>query len=348
MLQNRLPNYNDYLHGLYPDGEKNLCREVTLQITNQCNLCCDYCYEHHKGNEVMSLATGKRIIDTLIQMWLDNKPRAFINRSTKTIILDYIGGEPMLEPELIGDITDYFLRRCAETGCRLSSGMRISISTNGQNFFEPNVQAFVLKYAAFLSLNVSVDGHKALHDAHRIDHAGHGSFDKAIAAFHAAAPFGGKPTKMTFVPSSFPMMAEAILFMLDQHPDFIAANYAYEPVYTAGDATVLYHQLQIVSDHLINNRLDLHVSIIDSNIGYPVDKADDKNYCGGSGAMLAFDPDGKAYPCLRYCPISIGKEKASKICIGDAMGIYNTPSSIKIGDYLDSVTLSIIWSPSIL
>ena len=40
--------------------------------------------------------------------------------------------------------------------------------------------------------------------------------------------------------------------------------------------------------------------------------------------MLAFAPDGKAYPCLRYCPISIGDELASKVCIGDTNDIYKT------------------------
>ena len=181
---------------------------------------------------------------------------------------------------------------------------------------------------------------KALHDAHRVDAAGNGSFDKAIKAYHAAAGLGGKQTKMTFVPASFPQMSEAILFMLDQNPDFIAANYAYEPIYTPQDARVLYDQLKIVSDHLIATKRVIACSILDHNIGYPVAKEDDKNYCGGSGGMLAFDTQGKAYPCLRYCPISIGKEKAEKICIGDMQGIYNTPHTAKIRDYLDAITLS--------
>lgn len=106
------------------------------------------------------------------------------------------------------------------------------------------------------------------------------------------------------------------------------------------DARVLYDQLKIVSDHLIATKRVIACSILDHNIGYPVAKEDDKNYCGGSGGMLAFDVEGKAYPCLRYCPISIGKEKAEKICIGDMQGIYNTPHTAKIRDYLDAITLS--------
>lgn len=337
----RLPNYNDFIHRLYPGvTDRSLVREVTFQVTNQCNLRCDYCYEHHKGTESMSLETGERIVDLLIRMWEEDKPGGFISKKTKTVILDFIGGEPLLEAPLISDICDYFFKQCALKGCTLASGARISISTNGQNYFEPQVQAFVKRFAPFLSLNVSIDGHKALHDAHRVDAAGNGSFDKAIKAYHAAAGLGGKQTKMTFVPSSFPQMSEAILFMLEQSPDFIAANYAYEPIYTPQDARVLYDQLKIVSDHLIATKRVIACSILDHNIGYPVAKEDDKNYCGGSGGMLAFDTQGKAYPCLRYCPISIGKEKAEKICIGDMQGIYNTPHTAKIRDYLDAITLS--------
>lgn len=339
-MRKRLPNYNDYLHRLYPDTDTALMREVTLQITDACNLRCDYCYEHHKGQKVMSLDTGIRIIDNLIQMWVDDVPGAFLSRKTKTIVLDFIGGEPLLEAKLIGDICDHFLHRCAETGCDWAKGFRISISSNGQNFFDPDVQEFIRNFANFLSLNISIDGHKALHDAHRVDAAGNGSFDKAIAAFHAAAPYGGKPTKMTFVPSSFPEIYNAVRFMLDQEPDFIACNYAYEPIYTPADAEVLYEQMKKVSDYLIESKSDIFVSMLDHNIGYPITTADDKNYCGGSGAMLAYDPDGKAYPCLRYCPISIGREKAEKICVGDFKGIYNTPRTAKIRDYLDSITMS--------
>lgn len=125
----RLPNYNDFIHRLYPGvADRSLVREVTFQVTNQCNLRCDYCYEHHKGPESMSLETGKRIVDLLIRMWEEDKPGGFISKKTKTVILDFIGGEPLLEAPLVSDICDYFFKQCALKGCTLASGARISIS----------------------------------------------------------------------------------------------------------------------------------------------------------------------------------------------------------------------------
>ncbi len=57
--------------------------------------------------------------------------------------------------------------------------------------------------------------------------------------------------------------------------------------------------------------------------------------------MLAFAPDGKAYPCIRYAPISIGEEKASKVCFGDCHnGLYSTEQQRKVKEELDSITLT--------
>ena len=55
--------------------------------------------------------------------------------------------------------------------------------------------------------------------------------------------------------------------------------------------------------------------------------------------MLSFAVDGKAYPCIRYMPISIGDKKASKICIGDCFhGIYKTDEEKKIKEDFDKIT----------
>ena len=49
----------------------------------------------------------------------------------------------------------------------------------------------------------------------------------------------------------------------------------------------------------------------------PMDEEDNQNWCGGTGSMLACDPDGILYPCLRYMPSSVGRDRESYVTCGD-------------------------------
>lgn len=40
-----------------------------FQVTSGCNLRCSYCYEHHKGAEHMSIETGRKIVDYLLDLY---------------------------------------------------------------------------------------------------------------------------------------------------------------------------------------------------------------------------------------------------------------------------------------
>lgn len=81
------------------------------------------------------------------------------------------------------------------------------------------------------------------------------------------------------------------------------------------------------------------VSILGEQIGNP--HPEDKNWCGGTGAMLSFAPDGKAYPCIRYAPISVGKELAAPMCLGNCRdGLYTTEQQRKTKEMLDAITLT--------
>lgn len=323
--------YSEYVvHLLDPtEQDKNMidqCKEITFQITNQCNLCCDYCYEHHKSIEVMSLDTAKKIIDMLLDGYINNT--GYLGRDTISVILDFIGGEPLLHPKLIEDICDYWFARLARMDIPLGPWTRISISTNGQNWFDKDVQHLIKKYINFISLTVSIDGIKELHDAHRISPSGKGSFDNAFNAFKDLRDnYNSINSKMTFVPESFPYLFESIKFMIENGCDIIYCNCAYEPEYTEKDAALLYSELKKVSDYILSLDHRIYVSILDQD---GTKSTSTRNYCGGGqGSMIAFSPDGKAYPCIRYCPISIGN-KADNVCLGDTNGLYTTPKEREV------------------
>lgn len=99
----------------------------------------------------------------------------------------------------------------------------------------------------------------------------------------------------------------------------------------------LYEQMQMVSDYIISRRMDVTITMLDDLLGGQA--KDDNNFCGGTGAMLSFAPDGSAYPCIRYAPISIGEEKSQKVRFGSIYdGLYATDAQRQAKAELDAIT----------
>ena len=72
--------------------------ELLTRIYRPIYKVCSYCYQGSKSPKIMTLDTAKKYIDTIFNEFKDNK---------LAIILDFIGGEPLLQPDLISDIIDY-------------------------------------------------------------------------------------------------------------------------------------------------------------------------------------------------------------------------------------------------
>ena len=43
-------------------------RTITFQVTDDCNLCCSYCYQINKGHHKMDFKTAKIFIDKILHM----------------------------------------------------------------------------------------------------------------------------------------------------------------------------------------------------------------------------------------------------------------------------------------
>ena len=102
MTRKRHEDYSNMVQRLYASADISanhaLCRNITFQVTSGCNLRCSYCYEHHKGTERMSIETGRKIVDYLLDLY-EQGDSDFINRSTRAVVLDFIGGElPQIHP----------------------------------------------------------------------------------------------------------------------------------------------------------------------------------------------------------------------------------------------------------
>ena len=333
-------DYSDeVIHRYIEEDPKATCRNITFQVTDDCCLKCSYCYQGHKGHAMMSKETGKRIVDLLFKLYDENKENSVINHHTYGIILDFIGGEPFMNVEVMDCIVDYFIDQCLEKDHIWLTNFRISISTNGVLYFQPQVQHFIQKYKNLLSMNVTIDGPKKVHDLCRVDYDGNGSFDKAMAAWeHWYHTIGTNPldTKVTISPENLELMEDIFDFFLSKGCKSIHANPVFEHKWTIEEAQLYYCILIRLAERLLQTE-GAESTLFSENRGRPLLSTDTWNWCGGTSAMLAFDPEGKAYPCLRYMSSSLGTDR-EPIIIGNTDGIYNTPETKAIYDDMQKVT----------
>ena len=316
----RIVNYGDHKAKLYPElhelnnGERVLSRTVTFQVTDNCNLACTYCYQHNKGKRRMSFETAKQFIDFLLD---SNDSNTYINpKISPFLIIEFIGGEPLMEIELIDKIMDYFIEQCFIKQHPWATRYIISICSNGTLYFNPEVKHFFNKHRQHISFSVTIDGNKELHDSCRIFHDGSPSYDLAWAAAKDWIDKGGQMgSKITIAPENLPFLSEAIKHFISLGYEEINANCVYEKGWTLEHASLFYEELKKISDYIIDNNLDIYCSLFEEIFFRPKEITDVTNWCGGTGFMLSCDPDGWLYPCIRYMESSLG-DKQPPIRIG--------------------------------
>lgn len=303
--------FSDFISRLYSNDCLNSQAVFTLtfQVTDDCCLNCVYCYQGHKGKHKLSFNTAKQMIDQILTR--DNKVINYIDSyKIPGVVIEFIGGEPFLEIELIDQITDYFINKMIELRHPWATKYKISISSNGILYFEPKVQEYIKKNNENLSLSISIDGNKKLHDACRVFPDGSGSYDKALsAALHYSHNYNKWiGSKMTISPFNIDYLYDAVLEMINNGYNQINLNCVYEKGWELNHATTLYYQLKKIADYLLNNDLwdKVYLSIFYINDGSK--NLSNDNWCGGNGRMLALNWKGKYYPCLRYMEDSISNQ----------------------------------------
>ena len=334
--------YHDYIARLYFDretsGDQMITREVTFQVTDDCIFCCGYCYEINKGHRMMSKDVAKRGVDLLFEMY-DKNEGAFINHNTKAIILSFIGGEPLMNIDVIDYTCTYFMEQCVKRNHPWAYTWRASMISNGALYFDPKVQAFLKKFRGFVDFSITIDGPKEIHDACRVYPNGAGTFDDAYAAVkHFNQNFYEiSGTKVTIAPENLHDLNKIIKFFVDEGMYIINANPVFETEWTEDQAKEYYIELKKMADYLLDLDKDIYVRLFDENIGRPMDENENRNFCGGNMEMLAFDPDGVAYPCLRYMESSLGND-APPLIIGSVDGLFMTDEQKTTAKCLSCIT----------
>ena len=154
-------------------------KAMCLHVSHDCNLRCKYCFastgDYKEGRMLMSLETGKKAIDFLIERSGDRK---FLE-------LDFFGGEPTLNFDVVKKIVEYGRSREAEANKKF----RFTITTNGV-LLDDDMIEFVNK--EMNNVVLSIDGRKEVNDAMRVRVDGSGSYDRIIPNFKKLVNARGK------------------------------------------------------------------------------------------------------------------------------------------------------------
>lgn len=342
MLQAPEP-YNNYIERVFHLSEcGKQVRSFTFQVTEDCPLRCIYCYQPVKLKHFMDFETAKTAIDMLFDQ--ANDPEfAFSYDKTFGIIFDFIGGEPFLAIDVVTQIIDYIEDKLIKTNSPWILFHKYSFSTNGVLYFEPKVQELINKYSDLISVAVTVDGNKELHDSCRLFPDGSGSYDLAIkAALDLKERFDSKATKITLSPYNIDKLADAVFNMFNLGFNYVQGNCCFEEGWELKHATIFYYELKKIADFILKNGYEdvYGTSFFSETSFHPYTKEDDKNFCGGTGEMIALDYKGKFYPCIRYMPSSLNGEQPPLEIGSLSEGIYQTEKHKETYKLLKSITKS--------
>ena len=151
-------------------SEKGIVKSMCLLVAHDCNLRCKYCFadsgEFGADRRLMNNEVGEAAVEYII--------RHSGNRQHCEI--DFFGGEPLVNMPVVRHLTEYIRNREKETG----KIFKLTLTTNGMLLTDENI--------AFLNDNnisvvISLDGRKEVHDRMRPDVGGNGTYDRVISNF---------------------------------------------------------------------------------------------------------------------------------------------------------------------
>jgi len=174
--------------------------KLELNVAENCNLRCDYCFVENKNPKGMPLSIAKKSVDFLMRE----------SKHKKDISILFFGGEPLLEYEILRETVIYSKKEAKQ----YDKTLFFSMTTNGTLLNEERLSFFRDHKVKFL---LSIDGNKECHDKHRKTIAGKGTFDsikEKIPLIKSYQPWLG--AKMTVLPDTIQYLYENIRFLHEE------------------------------------------------------------------------------------------------------------------------------------
>ncbi len=298
-------------------------KALCLHVAHSCNLNCSYCFasqgRFHGERALMSFETGKRAIDFLVE-----------NSGTRrNLEVDFFGGEPLLNWEVVKQIVEYARSIEKEKG----KNFRFTLTTNGMLIDDEVIE---FSNREMHNVVLSLDGRKEVHDRFRKDYAGNGSWETIVPKFQKFVEArGGKNyyIRGTFTHAN-PDFLEDIKVMLDLG----FTELSMEPVVcapgdpmalTEEDRKIVCGQYEKLAELMLEREMEgrpftFYHYMIDLEDGPCIYKR--ISGCGSGTEYMAVTPWGDLFPCHQF----VGEDSFK---LGDIWnGVTNTAVRSEFGD----------------
>jgi uncharacterized protein len=277
-------------------------QSLVLNLTNQCNLSCQYCYEYGEDKVATPSGKPKFMTEEVARASVDHLLES--SRGRRAIHITFFGGETLMNFPLLKWAVEYATTRAREAGQYID----FSLTTNG-TLLNPEIIRFLCDHD--IGVTVSMDGPKELHDALRVYSNGRGSYDivapkvKELIASHKTRPIAARVTltqQVTDVTRIFRHLKDDLGFAEVGFAPVTASN---DRLYTIGANSMdrVFEQFRNLAfeyrdcavegrSHGFSNVSDtlaeLHAGI---NKSHP---------CGAGLGLVGVGPSGDIAPCHRF------------------------------------------------
>jgi uncharacterized protein len=164
---------------------------MVMNVTNQCNLACTYCYEYGE-DKIVDTENGRQSKFMAESTALESV-EFLLKESGRLAHLTFFGGETLLNFPVLKSTIAYARRRAAE----LDKEIDFSLTTNA-TLLRPEIIEFLAENR--VGVTISIDGPRDMQDRFRVFHNGAGSYDvvapkiKELLRVHRSRPIGARVT----------------------------------------------------------------------------------------------------------------------------------------------------------
>ncbi len=261
---------------------------VTLHLTSDCNMACDYCYVDRSHIRTMTREAARRAVKMASGLTAPGDSTGVI----------FFGGEPLLHKELIFDTIAYAGSIERAAGKRF----HFKVTTNGLLLDE----AFIQKAKqANLFIALSMDGVELAHDAHRVDTGGLGTYARVEAnARLLLREFPYAPALMTVNPDTVSYFCDSVKHLYKLGFRYIICSLNWAACWADEDMVALERQYRRLSDfyyELTMREEKFYLSPFEVKISSHVNRRTYKRErCELGRKQISVVPDGILYPCVQF------------------------------------------------